>query len=157
MSVPWDELPLELEAPESFSFYKDCIDRACPIPLEVINPWLTGQRQLRRGRRDGLIIARGQRSIPVGYTDNAPVMINLSLWDEYSNKTSFTLEACVDRSIKQRYEQKDRERRHNATRQPLFAHNLGDLATERKPLHDSSSAEYGPAVLSTDDWPLGDC
>lgn len=146
MSVPWDELPLELEEPEGFSFYADCIAGFYPLPLKIINPWITGRLVLRRGRHDGLIIARGRRSIPVKYQDHELVTVNLSVWDERENETSFTLAGRVDRSIKRKYERRTPEvYRRDSPRRSIFGRDLPDLATERTPVKNSSSVEHGPA------------
>jgi hypothetical protein len=137
MDVAWDERPLDLEGPDSFPFYQECISGFYPLPLTIINPWVMGQHQLSRGQREGLIIASGQGSIPSSYLESLPVTVNLHLRDEYGNENSFTLEGNVDRYIRRKFEQKGRQRRRDTARQPLFGPDIHDLATERTPLNDS--------------------
>ena len=104
MAAPWDELPLELEDPEHFTFYRDVVAGLYPLPLTILNPWLTGARPFSRHLREGLIVARGQRSVPSECRDHALLQLQLTLRDGFHNEYCFTLQGSVNRALKAKYE-----------------------------------------------------
>src|ERR1022692_3014377 len=125
MTVSWDELPLSLDDPERTAFYRDVTAGLYPLPLMVLNRWLTGESALCHSQREGVIIASGQRSVPSEYHDHTQQTVKLYLWDELDNELPFTFRARVDRSVKHQYERRERERREVAAprkRVPIFPH-----------------------------------
>ena len=120
MAAPWDELPLELEDPEHFAFYRDVVARLYPSPLTILNPWLTGARPFSRHPREGLIVARGQRSVPSECRDHACLQLQLSLWDGFHNEYCFMLKGRVTRALKAKYERRAQQARVRYVREPLF-------------------------------------
>ena len=123
MTVSWDELPLSLDDPERTAFYRDVTAGLYPLPLTVLNRWLTGESALCHSQREGVIIASGQRSLPSEYHDHTQHTVKLYLWDELDNELPFTFRARVDRSVKRKYERRERERGEVAAstkRVPMF-------------------------------------
>jgi hypothetical protein len=121
MTVSWDELPLSLDDPERTAFYRDVTAGLYPLPLTVLNRWLTGESALCHSQREGVIIASGQRSVPSEYHDHAQQMVELSLWDERDNELRFTFRARVDRSVKRKYVRRERRDVAASTKRvPLF-------------------------------------
>jgi hypothetical protein len=121
MAAPWDELPLELEDPEHFTFYNDVVAGLYPLPPTILNPWLTGARPFSRHLREGLIVARGQRSVPSECRDHALLQLQLLLWDAFHNEYCFTLRGHVTRALKAKYERRaQRARVVGSVREPLF-------------------------------------
>ena len=122
MAAPWDELPLELEAPEHFTSYSDVVAGLYSWPQTILNPWLTGARPFSRRLREGLIVARGQRSVPSECRDHAPLQLQLTLWDGFHNEYCFTLQGSVNRALKAEYERRERLARvgRGHVREPLF-------------------------------------
>ncbi len=120
MTASWDHFPLELERPEDFLFYRDIIAECHSRPPMIVNPWLTGERLLRYGRKEGLIIAKGHQSIPARCLEHSQVSIELFLSDERGDEFPFTFRAQVSRALKVTYERRQREMCRGKTRTPLF-------------------------------------
>jgi hypothetical protein len=149
MAVEWDELPLEIEEPEAFTFYKDCATRQYSLVKELIYPWLTGRHQLRQGQiHEGYLFARGQRAIPAKYPDNSRLQVSLSLWDENKNESRYVFGGHVDRSIKHKYERKLQEvRRLSPAREPLFGRELEEPTEARSSPARSPLASRGSGTV----------
>lgn len=120
MAAPWDELPLELEDPERFTFYSDAVAGLFPLPLTILNPWLTGARPFSRQLREGLIVTRGQRSVPSECRDHALLQLQLSLWDGFHNEYCFTFEGRVNRALKAMYKRREQQARVGCVHEPIF-------------------------------------
>ena len=119
MTAPWDELPLELDEPETFPCYGKVV--AGLYPLTFLNAWLTGKRPLRRSQREGLVMGWGQTSVPPEYGNYEPLSISLSLWDHKKNEFRFALRGRLDLSLRIAYQRRlERRSSHERVRQPLF-------------------------------------
>ena len=100
----------------------DVVAGLYPLPMTILNPWLTGAQPFSRHLREGLIVAKGQRSVPSECHDHALLQLELSLWDGFHNEYCFTLQGRVTRALKARYERREQQRRvgHGRVREPLF-------------------------------------
>lgn len=125
ISLPWGP-ELDLCDPEDTPSYNDLIQGLPKGPPDVLNHWLTGEVSLPRGKKlTGIIIAIGSIPVPAEYHDESPVDIELVASDDQGNPLEFFFKAGVDRSLKHRYERRERERREVATpkkRIPIFQH-----------------------------------
>jgi hypothetical protein len=107
--VPWDDFPLDLDDPESTSFYKEIMLDSPHWPPTILNNWLTGERWLPRLKREGAIIAIGWIPVPPKWHDETPVSVELLVRDG-QDELCFEFEARVDRSLKREVERKHKER-----------------------------------------------
>jgi hypothetical protein len=120
-TAAWDHSRLDLDEPETFPLYRDITADFYPAPVTLLNPWLIGERPLRRSQKVGLIIARGRTSLPAGCTGHAVLGINVSLWDEKENEAHFEFQARVDLSLRIGFERWLQQRnRPERGRQPIF-------------------------------------
>jgi hypothetical protein len=99
MTASWNNAPLKVDGPEHFSFYSDLIRHFHALPSVVLNSWITGERPLRRHRIDGLLLCESYVPIPSEYRHGSVHTLELSLWDDGGNCSSFSLEGCVDRKF----------------------------------------------------------
>ncbi len=139
MTAPWDELPFEMGDPESFLDHRDIVAGLYSERPTFLNPWLTGERPLRRGRRQGIIVARGQHSVPSQYAEHSQVPIEFSIWDERGTEFPFAFRARVSRVLKVEYERRERQRRTRRIREPIFERDsCGEVVL--RPATDSCAA-----------------
>jgi hypothetical protein len=114
MMTPWDDFPLDLSDPEGSLFYKDLIGGLYHFPPRLLNPWLKREVPLRPRQVEGVIVAHGWSSFPSKYHDESLVTVELLLRDERRNELCFDFGVRVDRSVKRKYERRQRERREFA-------------------------------------------
>lgn len=110
MMIPWDDFPLELSDPNESKYYQTLIDDLPHHPTELLNRWLTSKTSLRCRQAEGVIVAEGWTRFPPELHDEMPVTVELLLADERDNEMCFAFRVRVDRSLKRRYEQQQRER-----------------------------------------------
>ena len=150
MTAPWDELPLELEGPEEFSFYRDVVEGFYPFPLTILNPWLIGERPLYCSQRKGLVIARGQSSIPRECAEGSWLKLELSLRDHKDNELRCEFRGRVDHKLKRSYERLLRKQYpYRQPREPLFGRD-GALRNDEKPVSQTTGFPLQPSQRQTD-------
>jgi hypothetical protein len=161
VAAPWDELPFNLDDPEGGTFYPDLIAGWYNLPLTILNPWLTGESALRRGQREGVIIARGQRSVPSKYHDHTVLTVELSLRDDRNDELRFTFRGRVDRSLRRKYERQQQERLKGARltgRVPIFKRENEQAGDEMgfspeeaaKPMHANNERDAAKGARSSE-------
>ena len=115
MITPWDDdYPLDLGDPETWESYRDVIDGLLPLSPTVLNDCLTNGLPLPRRQVEGVIIANGWISVPPECHDETHVTVELFLRDERRNEFCFKFGVRVDRSVKHKYERRQRDRRVGA-------------------------------------------
>jgi hypothetical protein len=110
MTTGLDDWPLDFSDPSEWQYYKDVIEALLPYSPLVLNNRLTSGLPLRPRQVEGLIIANGWISALPKCHDETLVPVKLLLRDERSNEVCFEFEVRVDRSLKRRYERRQRER-----------------------------------------------
>ena len=120
-TAAWDHSPLDLDEPGTFPLYREITADFHAASVTLLNPWLTGERPLRRSQRTGLILARGRTPLPAGCKGDAVLGINLSVWDGRENEFSFAFQGRVDLSHRNRFERWLQQRnQRKRRRQPIF-------------------------------------
>jgi len=118
--APWERMPLELDQPEDFLFYKDILAETESKHRRILNPCLLGDHSLRHGRKQGPLIAKGRQLIPPHYPEDLTLNVELLLSDERDNEFRFTISAQVSRRLKNLYELRQRRTHPTTARVPLF-------------------------------------
>jgi hypothetical protein len=111
LRLPWDDFPLELSDPEENSYYQELITWLPHYsPPTILNRLLTPEVPLRQRQVQGVIVAEGWTSVPPECHDESLVTVELLLRDERRNEFCFEFGVRVDRSVKRKYEARQRER-----------------------------------------------
>ncbi len=109
--IPRFDCPLELSDPAENRYYPELIDRLpYNTPTKLLNNYLTFEISLRPCQLQGVIVAEGWTSVPPQCHDESLVRMELLLRDERRNEFCFEFGVRLDRSLKRKYEGRQRER-----------------------------------------------
>jgi hypothetical protein len=110
LKIPWEDCPVELNELGQELTFETLMRDTLPDPLPtILNRWLKSEVPLRPRRVAGVILAEGWTSFSAEYQHDMPVAVQLSISDERHQQLTFDFEVRVDRSVKRRYEQRQKK------------------------------------------------
>jgi hypothetical protein len=120
--IPRFDCSLELSDPAENKYYRDLID-GLPYntPTKLLNNLLTSEIPLRVCQQQGVIVADDWTFVPPECPDELPITMELLLRDERRNDFCFEFEVRLDRSLKRKYERRQRERHEHMRSSGILA------------------------------------